>query len=168
MISSPTARVWFKASGVWDILWGHFQMRPHMQEQFDWKEESPGIAKTSFEDADEIDWISRTLFDVLKLDIARPPGWHPAALLLMEGVVARGRLRQASELAVPDSRIRDAQELLNSAENMDIDALAARCGMSRSSLFAAFKKIVGVSPRQYREIMTMRRAQRLLENPASG
>jgi hypothetical protein len=133
------------------------------------KEESPGIAKTSFRRPDEIDWISRTLFDVLKLDIARPPGWHPAALASDGGSSWPGDVcRQASELAVPDSRIRDAQELLNSAENMDIDAFGRALRHVPQFAVRGLQEDRGRRARQYREIMTMRRAQLALENPASG
>jgi len=45
-----------------------------------------------------------------------------------------------------------------------MDRIASRCNVSRAALYVKFKKITGISPRQYREYAILRRAARLLEN----
>ena len=47
---------------------------------------------------------------------------------------------------------------------IDMDRIASRCNVSRAALYVKFKKITGISPRQYREYAILRRAARLLEN----
>ena len=121
----------------------------------------PGAGAVRFSGKEEAT-IWNTLLESHQLELLRPPGWNPLAMLLLESVLVRGFNRIQTVRAEPDSSIRLAQELLlNSSDS--VDRIAARCGLSRAALFAKFRKVTGISPRQYRECAMLRRAARLLE-----
>lgn len=145
----------------WELLWFHFFARPHVTEAQQWPQEIPGAGAVHFSGEEETT-IRETLSEVHQLELRRPPGWNPLAMLLLESVLVRGFNRIQAVRAEPDSAIRLAQELLlNSSDS--VDRIAARCGLSRAALFAKFRKATGISPRQYRECAMLRRAARLLE-----
>ncbi len=145
----------------WELLWFHFFARPHVTEALRWPSEIPGAGAVHFTGEEETT-IRETLSEVHQLELRRPPGWNPLAMLLLESVLVRGFNRIQAVRAEPDSAIRLAQELLlNSSDS--VDRIAARCGLSRAALFAKFRKETGISPRQYRECAMLRRAARLLE-----
>ena len=145
----------------WELLWFHFFARPHMAEALQWPQTIPGAGAVRFSGKEEAT-IWNTLLESHQLELLRPPGWNPLAMLLLESVLVRGFNRIQTVRAEPDSSIRLAQELLlNSSDS--VDRIAARCGLSRAALFAKFRKVTGISPRQYRECAMLRRAARLLE-----
>ncbi len=145
----------------WELLWFHFLARPHMAEALQWPQTIPGAGAVRFSGKEEAT-IWNTLLESHQLELLRPPGWNPLAMLLLESVLVRGFNRIQTVRAEPDSSIRLAQELLlNSSDS--VDRIAARCGLSRAALFAKFRKVTGISPRQYRECAMLRRAARLLE-----
>ncbi|UKI33143.1 MAG: helix-turn-helix domain-containing protein [Lentisphaeria bacterium] len=145
----------------WELLWFHFLARPHVTEALRWPPAIPGAGAVHFTGEEETA-VRETLSEVHQLELRRPPGWNPLAMLLLESVLVRGFNRIQAVRAEPDSAIRLAQELLlNSGDS--VDRIAARCGMSRAALFAKFRQATGISPRQYRECAMLRRAARLLE-----
>lgn len=145
----------------WELLWFHFFARPHVTEALQWPPAIPGAGAVHFTGEEETA-VRETLSEVHQLELLRPPGWNPLAMLLLESVLVRGFNRIQTVRAEPDSSIRLAQELLlNSSDS--VDRIAARCGLSRAALFAKFRKVTGISPRQYRECAMLRRAARLLE-----
>ena len=161
ILMTPGFRHRFLPEPGWELLWFHFFARPHVTEALRWPSEIPGAGAVHFSGEEETT-IRETLSEVHQLELRRPPGWNPLAMLLLESVLVRGFNRIQAVRAEPDSAIRLAQELLlNSSDS--VDRIAARCGLSRAALFAKFRKATGISPRQYRECAMLRRAARLLE-----
>lgn len=161
ILMTPGFRHQFLPEPGWELFWFHFLARPHVTEALQWPQEIPGAGAVHFSGEEETT-IRETLSEVHQLELLRPPGWNPLAMLLLESVLVRGFNRIQTVRAEPDSSIRLAQELLlNSSDS--VDRIAARCGLSRAALFAKFRKVTGISPRQYRECAMLRRAARLLE-----
>lgn len=161
ILMMPGFRHQFLPEPGWELLWFHFLARPHVTEALQWPPEIPGAGAVHFSGEEETT-IRETLSEVHQLELRRPPGWNPLAMLLLESVLVRGFNRIQAVRGEPDSAIRLAQELLlNSSDS--VDRIAARCGLSRAALFAKFRRETGVSPRQYRECAMLRRAARLLE-----
>lgn len=161
ILMTPGFRHQFLPEPGWELLWFHFLARPHMAEALQWPQTIPGAGAVRFSGKEEAT-IWNTLLESHQLELLRPPGWNPLAMLLLESVLVRGFNRIQTVRAEPDSSIRLAQELLlNSSDS--VDRIAARCGLSRAALFAKFRKVTGISPRQYRECAMLRRAARLLE-----
>lgn len=161
ILMTPGFRHQFLPEPGWELFWFHFLARPHMAEALQWPQTIPGAGAVRFSGKEEAT-IWNTLLESHQLELLRPPGWNPLAMLLLESVLVRGFNRIQTVRAEPDSSIRLAQELLlNSSDS--VDRIAARCGLSRAALFAKFRKVTGISPRQYRECAMLRRAARLLE-----
>lgn len=155
----------FHAVADWNILWFHFLKRPHMPEKIILSETAPGICQIRLSNRDFLR-ASLVLHEAHTLDLARGKGWHSLAYNLLENVLLRaGILAEQNEIRLPAGIARAQKILANSRKTPDMNKLAASCGMSRSSFYSLFKKVCGVSPRDYREIIALRRAQSLLENP---
>ncbi len=161
VLLKPVLKHTFRIRNSWSYLWFHFLPRPHISRELEWPELIPGVGMTVLSPA-ELETVRKELEEAHKLEYQRPNGWNALAYLLAESAIVRGYCRIASELLDTDSRIRLAQGLLmETAESMD--RIAARCGLSRATLYAKFRRETGISPRQYREYALLRRAARLLE-----
>ena len=161
ILMTPGFRHHFQPEPDWKLLWFHFFARPHAADALQWPPEIPGAGAVRFSGKEETT-IRNTLFEAHQLELLRPPGWSPLAMLLLESVLLRGFNQIQAVKAEPDSAIRLAQELLLNSDD-SVDRIAARCSMSRATLFAKFRRETGVSPRHYRECAMLRRAARLLE-----
>ena len=162
LLLKPHWKHLFRSCDDWDILWFHFLPRPHMTHALEWLENAPGTGHIHLEDA-EFDTVRTALFEAHTLEYQRPHGWNPLAYLLLESVVVRGYNRSVSKSEGASAWLALAQRLLTETTD-DMDAIASRCGISRASLYTKFKRVSGVSPRQYREYAILRRAIPLLES----
>ncbi|MDR1283844.1 MAG: AraC family transcriptional regulator [Opitutaceae bacterium] len=162
---SPDHPHTFYTDANWIIRWVHFLMRPHMPSKINWPEPVRGIYQVHLGSTD-LKACAAALEEATRLDCQRAKGWYPLAYNLTENVLLRGNNKDAEVESVADTKIIFAQKLLlespDNAANMD--TIAKECGMSRSSFYAHFKQAVGISPREYREILLLRRAQMLLDN----
>ncbi|MFA6102281.1 MAG: AraC family transcriptional regulator [Victivallaceae bacterium] len=155
----------FHAIADWDILWFHFLKRPHMPEKIILPERAPGICQIRLSNRHFLR-ASLVLHEAHTLDLERGRGWHSLAYNLLENVLIRaGILAEQNEIQISPGIVRAQKILANTKKSPDMNKLAASCGMSRSSFYSLFKQVCGVSPRDYREIIALRRAQSLLENP---
>lgn len=80
-----------------------------------------------------------------------------AKMLLMEETYFSKKFKQLTGLGFKEfliqTRIKKAEEMLATEINMGISTIAEKCGFSSSNYFGdAFKKINGISPRQYRKL----------------
>ncbi|EIQ01553.1 DNA-binding domain-containing protein, AraC-type [Opitutaceae bacterium TAV1] len=155
----------FYTAANWVIRWVHFLMRPHMSSKITWPEPVRGIYQVHFEGTD-LKACTIALEEANKLDLQRAKGWYPLAYNLAENILLRGNNKAEETGGATDAKIILAQKLLmdSPGSTSNMDKIAAECGMSRSSFYAHFKQAVGVSPREYREVLSLRRAQMLLDS----
>eukprot|EP00831_Metopus_contortus_P082049 TRINITY_DN8780_c0_g1_i1.p1 TRINITY_DN8780_c0_g1~~TRINITY_DN8780_c0_g1_i1.p1 ORF type:complete len:356 (+),score=44.81 TRINITY_DN8780_c0_g1_i1:196-1263(+) len=162
LLLKPHWKHLFRSCDDWDILWFHFLPRPHIAHALEWLENAPGTGLIHLEDT-EFDTVRTALLEAHTLEYQRTHGWNPLAYLLLESVVVRGYNRSICKSESANAWVSLAQRLLTETSD-DMDAIASRCGISRASLYTKFKKISGISPRQYREYAILRRAIPLLES----
>ena len=164
IIVSPGIRHHFSAcSGNWDILWFHFVMRPHMDGIPAWNSALDGFQKILVPESSR-PVIEGTLREILDLDMAHCAGWLSLAYNLIENVIIRCGGFSNEGRSVMDSRLRKALDLLHANRNgqWPVSDLAAACGLSRSALFALFRRQVGSSPHEYFETLKIERSKHLL------
>ncbi|WP_288353033.1 AraC family transcriptional regulator [uncultured Marinobacter sp.] len=112
--------------------------------------------------------------DVLSFDIIQPQRLESMLFDLMISIIERysdwihlSRLRVYSAGGFQDARIRKAKELiLNKPQgDLDMEAIARECGLSRAQFFALFRKNTGMTPQMLANIGKMQLAfQWLSEN----
>ncbi len=152
----------FLKKRVIQIIWFHFQMNNNINTEPTWPERIPGFQQIQLPET-EFRRVLRDLLEAHLLDDERPKGWFPLACGLIGNAFNRGNMITASEKDQEDSRIILAKKLLSDISvQTDMDAVAARCGMSRAMFYKHFKNAMGISPRQYREAYQLRKAQILL------
>ncbi|OGV34102.1 MAG: hypothetical protein A2020_09455 [Lentisphaerae bacterium GWF2_45_14] len=146
----------------WNILWFHFLM--HMYpEKITWPELVPGIYQIKLAEREFL-YTLRSLREAHQLNVLQSKGWYSLVYNLLENALLRGNNQAAQNDRNIDDRIIRAQKLLLKHSDSDnIDGIAASCNMSRSAFYANFKRAIGSSPRKYRELQALRRAQQLLE-----
>ncbi|WP_084103357.1 AraC family transcriptional regulator [Demequina sp. NBRC 110056] len=98
--------------------------------------------------------VEREVTDAAQL-AASGAAWHVMALLA-SGHSPRDRRSAAIDAAAETIRLAPEQRL-------DIDALAARCHLSRSHFTALFRRQLGSSPLQFQTQLRMSRARELLD-----
>lgn len=157
----------FRVCSSWGIVWIHFLMRPHMARELHWSETLPGVRHAALAGT-EFRRARAALLEAHQRNLHRSGNWQLLAYTLTENVLCRGmeaaqRAREGNE----NSPILKAQDLLlDFANRNSIDRIAELCGLSRAEFYARFKKLVGVAPREYRELHAMRHAQQLLRMTA--
>ena len=157
----------FRCPGPWVLLWVHFLMRPHLCPLPGWTECQPGARCCNLPKREFLRARS-ALQEACLLDLRRAPNWYLLAYCLLESVVLRGCRVAAENTSNENVWLPLAQQMLLEPVTNDfsMDRIAAGCGMSRTKFYTAFKRLCGLSPRAYRELHQMRRAQLLLENTA--
>lgn len=154
----------FQTDNNWNIIWFHFLMRSHISGKVNWSEVAPGIYSVNIVGR-QFFRVAAALLEARQLDLHRDRAWYPLAYNLLESALLRGNNQIEQKDNTPEDIIIKAQKLLiNPSESRNIDKIALKCGMSRSAFYMQFKRVVGVSPREYRELSALRRAQMLLEN----
>jgi AraC family transcriptional regulator of arabinose operon len=155
-----------KRNGYWKNTWTHFLPRPDCLNWLQWPEFAPGL---------------------MHLHLDAPLREQVRAELHQMDAAAHGAGRRHEELAVnaleralllcdsqnprhagkrQDARIRKAAHLLclRPDERFTVEALARRCGLSRSRFAELFREQMGVSPLAFLENQRLRRARELLEH----
>lgn len=143
----------------WNILWIHWIGEAKIV----WPEPAPGLRKLSLQPT-VYRRILAAMLDAHRLDLARTPGWYALARHRIEECLLRGNNVQWESPENQFSNISAALQLLMQSPQLNMDEIAESIGLSRATFYDRFKKMVGVSPRQYRELAMLRRAQLLLEN----
>lgn len=152
--------------GYWKNTWTHFLPRPDCLDWLQWPEFAPGM---------------------MHLHLEHPVCGQVRAELSRMDSAAHSIRRRHEELAVNalerallfcdainphyaesrrDARIRKAVDLLcrQPEERFTLEALARRCGLSRSRLAELFRQQVGVPPLAFLENQRLRRSRELLEH----
>lgn len=155
---APTEERRFYSTKGWLSYWVHFPLHVPLE----WPELLPG-AYSLTPSAAEFRRDMRELMEVLKLAMGCRRGWHLLALNLIQNVILRGNMLSHSVSA--DERLLKAETLLDDFEKpMDMDRIAAECGMSRSVFYVRFREVYGLSPRAWRERAQLNMIRVLLES----
>lgn len=162
LLLKANAELRFEALEEWDLYWFHFLMTPRQEQIADWPEEIPGLSAIQLPEGN---FVLPMLESALWLELTRPKYWDETIFSLLDSAIRYGRTRRSDSVATGDARILQAKELLSGTKELSMDELARRCGMSRTRLFAKFKEKTGMSPRSYRELVMMKKARRMLEDP---
>ncbi|MBB6049015.1 helix-turn-helix domain-containing protein [Armatimonas rosea] len=152
-----------RGASHWELVWAHFQPRPHWLEWLTWPEPAPGIlhlALTSEQNA--LVESALRLMDTR----ARSAAPHRAAWA-MHGL-EEALLHCAAALPSAqrhDSRVAAAMAYLieNLAQPLTLTEVAASTGLSVSRLSHRFKDEVGITPGQFLERERLARAAQLLQ-----
>jgi len=158
------------AVGAWNIVWAHFNPRPHWRPWLSWPERAPGARilslmpphRRSVDEAMEAAVrLSRT-----GLPLAGERAMNALERALLEIHAAAEELPGAGM----DPRIRQVVEYLATLPRRDFDgaALARRCGLSESRFAHVFREQTGTTPQRMLESNRLRVAAQLLRDTRLG
>ena len=146
----------------WELIWAHFQPRPHWLEWLAWPEPAPGILHLALEAA-----VQQEVLQALLLMDTRSRSALP-----LRSALAMHALEEALILctaALPSARQHDARVMTamaylveNLACPLTLSEVAAATGLSVSRLSHRFKEEVGITPGQFLERERLARAAQLL------
>ena len=157
-IFAPMEKRRFYSTECWISWWIHFSLR----EPLEWPELSPGELYALTPAPVEFRRCLRDVMEGVQLAMGYRAGWQQLALSLVHNVIMRGNMLSHSTLT--DKRLLKAETLLNDFENpMDMDQIAAACGMSRSIFYVRFRDAYGLPPRTWRERGKLNAVRLLLE-----
>ncbi|WP_280570000.1 AraC family transcriptional regulator [Chromohalobacter sp. 296-RDG] len=105
------------------------------------------------------DEMESLLFDLLISIVEKHSDWHHLA-----------RLRAGTAGDFYDARVRRATELILQAPpgDLDLDAVARQCGLSRGHFFSLFKKTTGMTPQMLANMRCMQSAFDWLASNSQG
>lgn len=159
---SPSGVRNFTTEEDWESLWMHFDRNLYLKEDIEWSEVIPGVWLLALESADYR--IMHHLFiQVAQVAARRERYWKQLIYCLIQEVMLRGNMISGRGLGSYDTALAHRM-LSNLQENLSMDEIAERCGLSRSAFFAKFTETFDISPRKYREKHLMQTIQTLLEN----
>lgn len=149
--------------GGWELIWAHFQPRPHWLEWLAWPEPAPGILHLALTETQrpaieeglrQMDLRARSA-SPLRLSLAL----HSLEAVLLECAQSLPSTRRH------DSRVSAAMAYLieNLAEPVTLTEVAHAAGLSVSRLSHRFKDEVGITPGQFLERERLTRAAQLLQ-----
>lgn len=160
LLTTPETRI-FSIQTAWNVYWAHFHPEDKIERILGWPEPLQGAYQISL---DTISLrLSRLAFDeLLQVSVAQRPGWRPLSLCLLNSILLRGNL--CCPRGVVDTNLDRAKALIEKDDSgLSIEAIAHRCGYSRSSFYTKFRAAYGVSPRTFRETLQLRKSLALLE-----
>ena len=145
----------------WELVWAHFQPRPHWLPWLDWPVVGPGLARLSIGDGNAMDRF-REVNRLFAGDLRRSEAFAMNALeaLLLEC----DRQNPLAAMSGYDQRIRRAMDYLdrNLSRKIALADIAAAVGLSTSRLSHLFREQSGQTPQQHLEGLRMQRAAELL------
>ena len=146
----------------WELLWVHFQPRPHWLPWLDWPAVSPGLFKLAIGDGRTMDRF-REVHRHFTGDIRRSEAYAMNSLELL--LLECDHQNPLAAMSSYDPRIRRAMDYLERslARKVTLADLAAAVGLSTSRLAHLFREQSGQSPQQHLEGLRMQRAAELLK-----
>ena len=147
----------------WELIWAHFQPRPHWLEWLTWPEPAPGILHLALDSA----LYSRVEAALYLMD-TRARSAAPLRAALAMHSLEDALLECASALPSSqrhDIRVAAAMAFLieNLAQPLTLTRVARDVGLSVSRLSHRFKDEVGITPGQFLERERLARACQLLQ-----
>lgn len=159
---SPSGVRNFSTVTPWNSLWIHFDRSLYVDDGIEWEEKIPGVWILPLETADYR--IMHHLFiQVVRTAMRRERFWKRLIYCLIQEIILRGNTISGRGFDVYDTELAHRM-LSNLHENLSMDEIAEKCGLSRSAFFAKFTATFDISPRKYREKYLMRTIQTLLES----
>jgi AraC family transcriptional regulator of arabinose operon len=150
----------------WELLWAHFDPRPHWMELLDWPQANPGLLFLSLGDAAARSAIERRFGEVHELATGAMRRREDLAMNALEEVLLRcDGQRDGSGRRPVDARVRATMDWLcrNVGEKITLGRAARAAGLSVSRLTHLFSEQTGTSPREFLERQRLTRATQLLE-----
>ena len=144
----------------WELLWVHFQPRPHWLPWLNWPAVAPGLFKLTIDET-----TLERFRDVHRLFISDLRRSEAFAMNALEAVLLEcDRQNPLAATSSYDERIRRAMDYLerNIARKTTLADIAGAVGLSSSRLAHLFREQTGQTPQQYLEGIRMQRASELL------
>jgi len=146
----------------WELVWAHFQPRPHWLLWLDWPAVRPGLLTLGIGAGNAMDRFHE-VHRLFTGDLRRADAYAMNALeaLLLEC----DRQNPLAAMSSYDERIRRAVDYLerNLARKITLADIAAAVGLSTSRLAHLFREQAGQTPQQHLEGLRMQRATELLK-----
>lgn len=160
---SPVGCRRFQQTGKLDAFWA--MLPPPLA--IHWQEIAPGVCQIELAPG-EFRTARRNFAEAVRLAYECAGNWHLLADNLLANIILRGN--RAFELAhhqTEDRRLTLAAKFLaNIDNNLAMDEIAQKCGMSHAAFFSAFQRGYAMTPRAYRENARLQFAKALLESEA--
>ncbi|MBE6358563.1 MAG: helix-turn-helix transcriptional regulator [Lentisphaeria bacterium] len=161
ILISPDGIRNFTTEEEWDSLWIHFERNLYFNDVIEWEEKIPGVWVLPLKNAD-FRIMHHLFIQMVQIAARRERFWRRLIYCLIQEAVLRGNMIFGRAGSSFDTAL--AHKMLsNLQENLSMDEIAERCGLSRSAFFAKFTSTFDVSPRKYRENHLMITIQTLLE-----
>ena len=152
--------------GQWEMLWAHFQPRPHWLPWLEWPESVAGLMHLTPPDPGSVQRVHDALREVHLLATGALPQRHLFALNALERALLWCELvNPKRQRAWLDERVQAAMDYLcqHMTDKVGLDDVAEASGLSVSHLCELFRRQVGFSPYQFLETQRLERAKSLLE-----
>ena len=146
----------------WELLWVHFQPRPHWLPWLEWPAVSPGLCTLAIGDGSTMDRF-REVHRQFTGDLRRSEAYAMNSLEAL--LLDCDRQNPLAAMSSFDPRVRRAMDYLerNLARKVTLADIAAAVGLSASRLAHLFRTQSGQSPQQHLEGLRMQRAAELLK-----
>ena len=144
----------------WELLWVHFQPRPHWLPWLNWPAVAPGLFKLTIDET-----TLERFREVHRLFISDLRRSDTFAMNALEAVLLEcDRQNPLAATSSYDERICRAMDYLerNIARKTTLADIAGAVGLSSSRLAHLFREQTGQTPQQYLEGIRMQRASELL------
>jgi AraC family transcriptional regulator, arabinose operon regulatory protein len=152
-----------RGAAYWELIWAHFQPRPHWLEWLTWPEPTPGVLPFALE-PEVAERVEASLRQMDTRARSAAPLRHALAMHSLEEALLEcaGSL---PSLERRDARVVAAMTYLieNLAEPLTLADVAKAAGLSVSRLSHRFKEEVGITPGQFLERERLARAAQLLQ-----
>jgi AraC-like DNA-binding protein len=164
LIIRPGTPLRWRTLSTWDVVSCTFWPRPHWRPWLDWDEAVPGFGVLRLSGSVWIE-VRRCLLEAVEASGSGREDAPDFALSALEAALLHCRRARRPEQRGVDPRLRPALDALESdlGAAHGLDALAARCGISRAQLARLFREQVGVSPMSHLSRLRLRHASRLLQ-----
>lgn len=146
----------------WELVWAHFQPRPHWLPWLDWPTVGPGLGKLGIGDGRAMSCFHE-VNRLFGSDLRRSEAF---AMNALETVLLEcDRHNPLAAMSGLDARIRRAMDYMerNLSRKITLADIATAVGLSTSRLSHLFREQSGQTPQQHLEAIRMRRATELLK-----
>lgn len=150
----------------WELLWSHFQPRPHWGEWLRWPEQAPGLMLLSLREPIIRRRVIARFGETHRLATGPLPRRDLFAMNALEEVLLWcGTQNPRAQPAHLDERVQAALDFLHDhlGEKVTLEAVASHSALSPSRLSHLFRRQMGLTPQQYLEQQRLARARQLLE-----
>lgn len=151
------------SGGNWELLWVHFNPRPHWFEWLEWPRHSNGVMYLDIAPDGWTDFLSCFNRMYTWAASAAPHGCE-LAMNGLEELLLRCHSLILQRKQLRDTRILDVIQFIHHhlEDELSVDALARFACLSSSRLAHLFRNEVGISPLQYIDLQRVEKAKQLL------